>query len=52
MVETARRDIVVAERPMRVVNLIDPPQRLLDPPLLACVLTHHTRELVSRRFRR
>jgi hypothetical protein len=50
--EAAHHDIVVTERLMRVTNLVDPPQRLLEPPLLARVLIHHTRQSMARRLRR
>jgi 2-polyprenyl-6-methoxyphenol hydroxylase-like FAD-dependent oxidoreductase len=52
MLEAAHHDIVVTERLMRVTNLVDPPQRLLEPPLLARVLIHHTRQSMARRLRR
>lgn len=52
MLEAAHHDIVVTERLMRVTNLIDPPQRLLDPPLLARVLTHRARRSMARRLSR
>lgn len=48
VLEAAVNDIVVTERLMRVANLIDPPQRLLDPALLARVVVHHTRQSLSR----
>ena len=47
ILEAAQHDVVVTERLMRVTNLIDPPQRLLEPRLLARVLTHHARRSVS-----
>ena len=39
----AAQDIVVTERLMRVVNLIDPPQRLLHPSMVVRVCAHHLR---------
>lgn len=39
----ASDDIVVTERLVRIVNMIDPPQRLLDPRILARVAAHHAR---------
>lgn len=43
MLEAAGDDIVVTERLVRVVNMIGPPQRLLEPRLLARVAAHHAR---------
>lgn len=40
--EAAEHDIVVTERLMRIANLIDPPQRLLEPRVVARVVKHHT----------
>lgn len=39
----AAGDIVVTERLVRIVNMVDPPQRLLEPRLLTHVLVHHLR---------
>jgi 2-polyprenyl-6-methoxyphenol hydroxylase-like FAD-dependent oxidoreductase len=41
MLEAAATDIVVTERLVRVGHMIDPPQRLLEPILLAHVAAHH-----------
>ena len=41
-------DILVTERLIRVANMIDPPQRLLEPTLLARVATHHIRHTLTR----
>lgn len=43
----AAQDIVVTERLMRVVNLIDPPQRLLHPAMVARVCAHHLRRSLT-----
>lgn len=43
MILEAADDIVVTERLVRVVNMVDPPQRLLEPRLLARVTVHHLR---------
>lgn len=48
MLEAAVNDIVITERLMRVANLIDPPQRLLEPALLARIVAHHTQQSLSR----
>jgi flavin-dependent dehydrogenase len=40
-------DIVVTERLIRVANMIDPPQRLLEPTLLARVAAHHIRRTLT-----
>ncbi|MBU9763041.1 FAD-binding protein [Mycobacterium sp. TNTM28] len=42
----AADDIVVTERLVRIVNMVDPPQRLLEPRLLARVAGHHLRNAV------
>jgi 2-polyprenyl-6-methoxyphenol hydroxylase-like FAD-dependent oxidoreductase len=44
MLEAAATDIVVTERLIRVGHMIDPPQRLLEPTLLAHVAAHHLRQ--------
>ncbi|WP_164478435.1 FAD-dependent oxidoreductase [Mycolicibacterium stellerae] len=49
ILEAAVDDIVITERLMRVANLIDPPQRLLEPKVLAHVVAHHARQSLSRR---
>lgn len=43
ILEAAADDIVVTERLTRVGHMIDPPQRLLEPALLARVAAHHLR---------
>jgi hypothetical protein len=44
VLEAAATDIVVTERLIRVGHMIDPPQRLLEPTLLAHVAAHHLRQ--------
>lgn len=47
-------DIVVTERLVRIVNMIDPPQRLLEPRVLARVAAFHLRKalpLAGQRLR-
>ncbi|CDO29423.1 NAD(P)/FAD-dependent oxidoreductase [Mycolicibacterium porcinum] len=39
----AAGDIVVTERLVRIVNMVDPPQRLLEPRLLGRVAAYHFR---------
>ncbi|MDF3341453.1 FAD-dependent monooxygenase [Mycolicibacterium septicum] len=39
----AAGDIVVTERLIRIVNMVDPPRRLLEPRLLARVAAYHLR---------
>ncbi|WKG03531.1 NAD(P)/FAD-dependent oxidoreductase [Mycolicibacterium sp. HK-90] len=39
----AAGDIVVTERLVRIVNMVDPPQRLLEPRFLARVAAYHLR---------
>ena len=39
--QAAEHDIVVTERLNRIANLIDPPQRLLEPALLGRVAAFH-----------
>ena len=48
----AADDIVVTERLIRVVNLIDPPQRLMHPSVLTRVAAHHLRRRLTTRRRR
>lgn len=52
VLEAATDDILVTERLIRVVNMIDPPQRLLEPTLLAHVAAHHIRRSLARYRRR
>ncbi|MCZ8380214.1 FAD-dependent oxidoreductase [Mycobacterium sp. CPCC 205372] len=52
MILESADDIVVTERLYRVGNMIDPPQRLLEPALLARVAAHHTRRPWIRLRRR
>ncbi|MGA5534589.1 NAD(P)/FAD-dependent oxidoreductase [Mycolicibacterium nivoides] len=40
----AADDIVVTERLVRIVNMVDPPQRLLEPRILARVAAYHLRK--------
>lgn len=47
MLEAAVTDIFVTERLIRVGHMIDPPQRLLDPRLLAHVAAHHLSRATS-----
>lgn len=51
MLEAAVTDIFVTERLIRVGHMIDPPQRLLEPTLLARVAAHHLRQAMPFRFR-
>ena len=48
----AAEDIVVTERLLRVVNLIDPPQRLLHPSVMTRVAAHHIRQTARTTWRR
>ncbi|WP_395309195.1 FAD-dependent monooxygenase [Mycobacterium sp. AMU20-3851] len=43
VLEAAADDIVVTECLVRIVNMIDPPQRLLQPRVMARVAAHHAR---------
>jgi 2-polyprenyl-6-methoxyphenol hydroxylase-like FAD-dependent oxidoreductase len=52
IVEAAEHDIVVTERLTRVANLIDAPRRVLEPPILARVIAHHTRRALTPTLRR
>lgn len=40
----AAGDIVVTERLVRIVNMVDPPRRLFEPRLLTRVAAHHLRK--------
>ncbi|MFV8048390.1 NAD(P)/FAD-dependent oxidoreductase [Mycobacterium sp. 48b] len=40
----AADDIVITERLVRIVNMVDSPQRLLEPRMLARVAAHHLRK--------
>lgn len=42
----AADDIVVTERLIRIVHMVDPPQRLLEPSLLYRVAAHHVRQTI------
>ncbi|MDO3401394.1 FAD-dependent monooxygenase [Mycolicibacterium neoaurum] len=48
----AEDDIVITERLVRVVNMIDPPRRLFDPRILARVAGHHVRRALPSRDRK
>ncbi|MGW4098554.1 NAD(P)/FAD-dependent oxidoreductase [Mycobacterium sp. NPDC004974] len=40
----AANDIVITERLVRIVNMVDPPQRLLEPRVLARIAAYHLRK--------
>lgn len=52
ILQAAATDIVITERLIRVGHMIDPPQQLLRPALLARVTAHHLRQAVPLRFPR
>lgn len=43
----AAGDIVVTERLVRIVNMVDPPQRLLEPRFLVRVAAYHLRKTLA-----
>lgn len=47
ILEAAADDILITEHLVRVVNMIDPPQQLLTPRVLAHVAAHHARRALS-----
>jgi 2-polyprenyl-6-methoxyphenol hydroxylase-like FAD-dependent oxidoreductase len=51
VLEAAATDIVVTERLIRIGHMIDPPQRLLEPALIARVTAHHLRRAMPFRLR-
>lgn len=52
VLNAAANDVVLTERILRVLNLVDPPSRLQDPALLPRIVLGNVRALFARRGRK